>query len=158
MLVEEADAFAMSDDDVGCVPELEMDIGLTSDQPVQKNYISIPRPLYPEVKGYIEDLLNRGFIRKSKSPFSSSVVCVCKKDGTMRLCIDHRELNKKTVPDRHPIPRIQEALDILGGSPGLVFWIRERPIIRVLLERKVSHLLPVGFKTFFLYLLSFSRL
>ena len=99
----------MSDDDVGCVPELEMDIGLTSDQPVQKNYISIPRPLYPEVKGYIEDLLNRGFIRKSKSPFSSSVVCVCKKDGTMRLCIDHRELNKKTVPDRHPIPRIQEA-------------------------------------------------
>ena len=106
LLVEEADAFAMSDDDVGCVPELEMDIGLTSDQPVQKNYISIPRPLYPEVKGYIEDLLNRGFIRKSKSPFSSSVVCVRKKDGAMRLCIDYRELNKKTVPDRHPIPRI----------------------------------------------------
>ena len=104
----------MSDDDVGCVPELEMDIGLTSDQPVQKNYISTPRPLYPEVKGYIEDLLNRGFIRKSKSPFSSSVVCVRKKDGAMRLCIDYRELNKKTVPDRHPIPRIQEALDILG--------------------------------------------
>ena len=116
LLVEEADAFAMSDDDVGCVPELEMDIGLTSDQPVQKNYISIPRPLYPEVKGYIEDLLNRGFIRKSKSPFSSSVVCVRKKDGTMRLCIDYRELNKKTVPDRHPIPRIQEALDSLGGK------------------------------------------
>ena len=83
---------------------------------MQKNYIFIPRPLYPEVKGYIEDLLNRGFIRKSKSPFSSSVVCVRKKDGTMRLCIDYRELNKKTVPDRHPIPRIQEALDSLGGK------------------------------------------
>ena len=101
LLVEEADAFAMSDDDVGCVHELEMDIALTSDQPVQKNY---------------EDLLNRGFIRKSKSPFSSSVVCVRKKDGAMRLCIDYRELNKKTVPDRHPIPRIQEALDSLGGK------------------------------------------
>ena len=118
-----------------------MDIGLTSDQPVQKNYIPIPHPLYPEVKSYIEDLLNRGFIQKSKSPFSSSVVCVRKKDGAMRLCIDYRELNKKTVPDRHPIPRIQEALDILWGSPGLVFWIRERPIIRVLLEKKVNHLL-----------------
>ena len=81
LLVEEADAFATSDDDVGCISELEMDIRLTSDQPVQKNYISIPRPLYPEVKGYIEDLLNRGFIRKSRSPFSSSVVCVRKKDG-----------------------------------------------------------------------------
>ena len=98
MLVEEADAFAMSDDDVGCVPELEMDIGLTSDQPVQKNYISIPRPLYPEVEGYIEDSLNRGFIRKSKSPFSSSV-------GAMTLCIDYRELNKKTVPDHSSDPR-----------------------------------------------------
>ena len=116
LLVEEADAFATSDDDVGCISELEMDIRLTSDQPVQKNYISIPRPLYPEVKGYIEDLLNRGFIRKSRSPFSSSVVCVRKKDGGMRLCIDYRELNKKTVPDRHPIPRIQEALDSLGGK------------------------------------------
>ena len=116
LLVEEADAFATSDDDVGCISELEMDIRLTSDQPVQKNYISIPHPLYPEVKGYSEDLLNRGFIRKSRSPFSSSVVCVRKKYGGMRLCIDYRELNNKTVPDRHPIPRIQEALDSLGGK------------------------------------------
>ena len=116
LLLEEADAFTMSDDDVGSISELEMDIKMTSDQPVQKNYLSIPRPLYPEVKGYIEDLLNRGFIRKSTSPFSSSVVCVRKKDGGMRLCIDYRELNKKTVPDRHPIPRIQEALDSLGGK------------------------------------------
>ena len=116
LLLEEADAFAKSDDDVGCISELEMDIKMTSAQPVQKNYLSIPRPLYPEVKGYIEDLLNRGFIRKSTSPFSSSVVCVRKKDGGMRLCIDYRELNKKTVPDRHPIPRIQEALDSLGGK------------------------------------------
>ena len=93
-----------------------MDIKMTNDQPVQKNYLSIPCPLYPEIKGYIEDLLNRGFIRKSTSPFSSSVVCVRKKDGGMRLCIDYRELNKKTEPDCHPIPRIQEALDSLGGK------------------------------------------
>jgi len=120
LLLEEADAFAMSDDDVGCISELEMDIKMTSDQPVQKNYLSIPRLLYPEVKGYIEDLLNRGFIRKSTSPFSSSVVCVHKKDGGTRLFIDYRELNKKTVPDCHPIPRIQEALDSLGGK----LWFR----------------------------------
>ena len=81
LLIEEADTFAISDDDIGCISELEMDIRLTSDQPVQKNYISIPRPLYPEVKGYREDLLNRGFIWKSKSPFSSSVFCVRTKDG-----------------------------------------------------------------------------
>ena len=120
LLVEEADAFTMRDDDIGCIPELEMDIRLTSDQPAQKNYISMPRPLYLEVKGYVEDLLNRGFIRKYKSPFSSSVVCVRNKDSRMRLCIDYRELNKKTVPDRHPIPWIQEALHNLGASHGLL--------------------------------------
>ena len=106
----------MSDDDVGCISELAMDIKMTSDQPVQKNDFSIPRPLYPEVKGYIEDPLNPGFIRKSTPPFSSSVVCVCKKDGGMRLCIDYRELNEKTVLDCHPIPCFQEALDSLGGK------------------------------------------
>ena len=68
------------------------------------------------MKAYIEDLLNRNFIRKSTSPYSSSVVCVRKKDGGMRLCVDYRSLNKKTVPDRHPIPRIQETLDNLGGN------------------------------------------
>ncbi|CAB3993128.1 Retrovirus-related Pol poly from transposon [Paramuricea clavata] len=116
MLYEEADAFAMDDEDVGCIEGLQMNIHLTDDQPVQKNYLSIPRPLYPEVKAYIEDLLNRNFIRKSKSPFSSSVVCVRKKDGGLRLCVDYRALNQKTVPDRHPIPRIQETLDNLGGN------------------------------------------
>ena len=116
LLRDEADTFARNEDDVGTVPDLKMDINLISNEPVQKNYLSIPRPLYPEVKAYVEDLLNRGFIRKSKSPFSSSVVCVRKKDGGMRLCIDYRELNKKSVPDRHPIPRIQEALDSLGGK------------------------------------------
>ena len=61
LLFEEAEAFSRNDDDIGCIPELEMDIKLTSDQPVQKNYLSIPCPLYPEVKGYIEESLNRGF-------------------------------------------------------------------------------------------------
>ena len=54
MLYEEADAFAMDDEDVGCIEGLQMNIHLTDDQPIQKNYLSIPRPLYPEVKAYIE--------------------------------------------------------------------------------------------------------
>ena len=57
-----------------------MDINLKDHQPVQKKYTSVPRPLYPEVKQYIEDLLDQNFIAKSKSPYSSSVVCVRKKD------------------------------------------------------------------------------
>ena len=116
MLMEEHEAFSTSEDDIGCIPDLEMEITLTDQQPVQKRYTSIPRPLYPEVKQYIEDLLNQNFITKSQSPYSSPVVCVRKKDGSLRLCVDYRELNQKTLADRHPIPRVQESLDSLGGN------------------------------------------
>ena len=64
----------------------------------------------------LEDLLNSKFIKRSTSPYSSPVVCVRKKDKSLRLCIDCRALNEKTIPDHHLIPRFQEALDSLGGS------------------------------------------
>ena len=116
MLREEYESFSSSEEGIGCIPDLEMEINLKDSQPVQKKYTSIPRPLYPEVKQYIEDLLNQNFITESKSPYSSPVVCVRKKDGSLRLCIDYRELNRRTIADRHPIPRVQETLDSLGGN------------------------------------------
>ncbi|KAK3720025.1 hypothetical protein QZH41_005170 [Actinostola sp. cb2023] len=116
MLAEEADSLAKDDDDIGCIEDLQMSIELDDRTPVQKNYVAVPRPLYPEVKSYIADLLNRKFIRPSKSSYSSPVVCVRKKDQSLRLCVDYRALNKKTIPDRHPIPRVQESLDNLGGN------------------------------------------
>ena len=78
--------------------------------------MSVPCPLYTEFKYYIEDLLNRGWTTKSHSPYSALVVCVRKKDRGLRLCIDYRELNRKTMPDRHPIQRIQKTLENLGGN------------------------------------------
>ena len=50
------------------------------------------------------------------SSYSSPIVVVRKKDGTMRMCIDYRALNLKTIPDAQPIPRIQDILDSLGGQ------------------------------------------
>ena len=116
MLCEEIQSFSAGDDDIGFAPGLQLDIMLTDPQPLQKNYASIPRPLYGEVKQYIEDMLNRNFIKPSKSPYSSPCVCVRKRDGTLRLCIDYRALNQKTFRDMHPLPRLQEALDSLGGN------------------------------------------
>ncbi|KAK7880665.1 hypothetical protein WMY93_032696 [Mugilogobius chulae] len=115
MLFEESDAFARDDGDIGNIPSLQMTLNLKDDIPVQRTYTAIPKPLYKEVKEYIQDLLAKGWIVKSKSPFSAPVVCVRKRDGTLRLCIDYRLLNQKTVPHRHPLPRIQDLLDTLGG-------------------------------------------
>lgn len=115
MLYEESNAFARDENDMGCVPSLQMSITLKDDIPVQRSYAAVPKPLYKEVKEYIQDLLAKKWIIKSKSPYSAPVVCVCKKDGSLRLCIDYRLLNQKTVPDRHPLPRIQDLIDTLWG-------------------------------------------
>lgn len=89
---------------------------MTDNIPVAKRYNGVPRPLYAEVKSHLQGLLNKNLIRKSTSSYASPLVCVRKKDGSLRLCVDYRGLNKKTVLDRHPIPRIQEILDGLGGN------------------------------------------
>ena len=55
LLRAERDSFALDEEDIGCIHELQMDITLKNNHPFQKNCISIPQPLYSEVKGYIED-------------------------------------------------------------------------------------------------------
>ena len=79
LLQSETTVFSKGDEDLGTIEDLELEIQLSDHRPVQKTYVSVPRPLYPEVKQYLEDLLNRGWITKSKSPYSSPVVCVQKK-------------------------------------------------------------------------------
>ena len=116
MLKEECASFSRSDQDIGCVPEVQMNINLSDKRPVQKRYNTLHRPLYPEVRAYIQDLLNRKLISKSTSAYSSPIVAVRKKSGELRLCCDFRELNKRTIPDSHPLPRIQDSLDALGGK------------------------------------------
>ena len=56
MLYEERDSFSKSDEEIGCITSVEMKINLSDETPVQQNYNSVPRPLYPEIKAYIEDL------------------------------------------------------------------------------------------------------
>ncbi|GJS12962.1 hypothetical protein Tco_0407434 [Tanacetum coccineum] len=69
-----------------------------------------------ELSTQLQELSDRGFIRPSSSPWGAPVLLVKKKDGSFRMCIDYRELNKLTVKNRYPLPRIDDLFDQLQGS------------------------------------------
>ena len=66
-----------------------------------------------ELKKQLDELLSKGFIQPSSSPWGAPVLFVKKKDGSMRMCIDYRELNKVTIKNRYPLPRIDDLFDQL---------------------------------------------
>ena len=69
-----------------------------------------------ELKDQLEELMSQGFIRPSASPWEVPVLFVRKKDGSLRLCIDYRELNRVTIKNKYPLPRIDDLLDQLQGA------------------------------------------
>ena len=81
------------------------------------------RPIYrmspaelDELKVQLQELIDAGFIRSSKSPFGAPVLFVKKKDGSMRMCVDYRDLNRITIKNRYPLPRVEELFDRLRGA------------------------------------------
>nr|GEX04828.1 reverse transcriptase domain-containing protein [Tanacetum cinerariifolium] len=69
-----------------------------------------------ELSGQLKELHDKGFIRPSSSPWGAPILFVKKKDGSFRMCIDYRGLNKLTIKNRYPLPRIENLFDQLQGS------------------------------------------
>ncbi|KAA3460485.1 DNA/RNA polymerases superfamily protein [Gossypium australe] len=103
----------------GLPPDREVEFGidlLPGTAPVSiAPYRMAPKELV-ELKAQIQELLDRGFIRPSVSPWGAPVLFVKKKDGTMRMCIDYRQLNKLTIKNKYPLPRIDDLFDQLKGA------------------------------------------
>ena len=97
--------------------EIEFVIELApSIEPASKALYRMAPAELKELKIQLQELLDLGFIRPSFSPWGAPVLFVKKKDGSMRMCINYRELNKLTIKNKYPLPRIDDLFDQLQGK------------------------------------------
>nr|GFD26258.1 putative reverse transcriptase domain-containing protein [Tanacetum cinerariifolium] len=82
-------------------------------EPISKAPYHMASVELKELKEQLHEMLENGFIRPSVSPWGAPVLFVKKKDGSIRLCIDYRELNRITIRNRYPLPRIDDLFDQL---------------------------------------------
>eukprot|EP00253_Pinus_taeda_P006899 PITA_06899 len=84
--------------------------------PVSRAPYRMSTPELTELKMQLQELLDKEYIRPSVSPWGAPVLFVKKKDGTLRMCIDYRQLNKLTIKNKYPLPRIDELFDQVKGA------------------------------------------
>ncbi|GJT09622.1 putative reverse transcriptase domain-containing protein [Tanacetum coccineum] len=105
---------------ISCLPparpvEFQIDL-IPGAAPVARAPYRLAPSEMKELSEQLQELSDKGFIRPSSSPWGAPVLFVKKKDGSFRMCIDYRELNKLTVKNRYPLPRIDDLFDQLQGS------------------------------------------
>ncbi|XP_063938038.1 uncharacterized protein LOC135147914 [Daucus carota subsp. sativus] len=103
----------------GLPPDREIEFAIElapGTEPVSKAPYRMAPVEMKELATQLQDLLDKGVIRPSVSPWGAPVLFVKKKDGSMRLCIDYRELNKLTIKNKYPLPRIDDLFDQLKGA------------------------------------------
>jgi hypothetical protein len=83
---------------------------------VSRTPYQMSMPELVELKLQLKEMMDKGYIRPSMSCWGAPVLFVKKKDGTLRLCIDYRQLNKVTINNKYPLPRIDDLFDQLGGA------------------------------------------
>ncbi len=110
------EVFATSPTELGEAEAVKHNICLTDNTPFRDRHRRVPPAQYDEVRKHLEEMIACGAIRHSKSPWSSNVVLARKKDGALRLCIDFRKLNHRTVRDGYQLPRVDETFDKMYGA------------------------------------------
>ena len=116
LLLKYPNILSTGDDDVGVSTNVKHHIELETNKPV---YVPVRRfqgPIAREIEEQCRELETCGIIRKSNSPYSAPVVPVRKPDGTLRLCIDYRALNKVTKSDAFPIPNLIDSVYNMSGA------------------------------------------
>ena len=103
----------------GMLPERELEFTIDlkpRTEPIAITPYRMSTPKLQELKMQLKELLDLGMIRPSVSPWSAPVIFIQKKDGSWRLCIDYRQLNKVTIKNQYPLPRIDDLFDQMKGA------------------------------------------
>ena len=107
------------DDLPGLPPKRQVEFGnelIPGASPIARAPYRLTPSEMKELSTQLQELVDKGFIRPSSSPWGGPVLLVKKKNGSVRMCIDYRELNKLTIKNRYPLPRIDDLFDQLQGS------------------------------------------
>ena len=116
LLHQHKDVFSLSEQDLGRTNLVTHNIDTGDARPIKQHPRRTSPSKHAEIERQVEDLLQRGIVKKSNSPWSSPVVLVTKKDGSQRFCVDYRQVNAVTVKDAYPLPRIDDSLCSLSGA------------------------------------------
>ena len=116
LLRSNQDLFALKGQSLGHTDLVLHDVN-TGDAPPIKQHVRRP-PIHQRemAQAEVDKMLREGIIEPSQSPWASPVVLVKKKDGSMRYCVDYRQLNAVTRKDSYPLPRIDDSLESLGSA------------------------------------------
>ena len=113
--------FALSDKDLGETDSVEYSIEMNDNTPFKTPPRRLLYALRSELESELQNLLDTGCIEPSGSSFASGLVLVRKKDGSLRVCVDCCGINRETIPDQYPIPRIDNLIDTVGRYKGKIF-------------------------------------
>ena len=116
LLTKYSTVFSKNEDDLGCTHLVEHAIDTGDATPVKFPPRRVPLAYVGEDKKALDQLMRRGCIRPSASPWGAPLVFVRKKDGSVRCCMDNRRLNAVTVKDAYPLPRTEDCIDALSGA------------------------------------------
>lgn len=137
---------------MGLAEGVEHHIRLKDSKPFRERSRRMAPADIEDVRRHIKDLLVAGIIKESRSPYASPIVIARKKSGAIRMCIDYRTLNARTIPDQYTTPRIDDALDCLAGSKWFSVLDLRSGYYQIAMaeedKEKTAFICPLGFFQF----------
>lgn len=144
--------FSLQEWDVGLAKGVEHTIRLSDSRPFRERSRRLAPADLEDVRKHLHELLRAGIIKESRSPYASPIVIVRKKNGAVRMCIDYRLLNSRTIPDQYTTPCIDDVLHSMTGSKWFSVLDLRSGYYQIAMaeedKEKTAFICPLGFFQF----------